>query len=195
MTTKQQINHKFSTADFFGPSDPAELLDIDFDRSIERYAQLLANDIKAEYPDAEIEIEWTGESMMHDQTNIEPWEYMTTEYDDVMSDIQRIKEDLYGDFDRWIVQGFNTGAWTEKTGRDADKANTGDILTVTVGKAGPMESQDAIVEIVMLDGGWAERSVVAYRYSTASQDDDWQMGTLEQAVEHAAACYKALNEA
>lgn len=89
-------------------------------------------------------------------------------------------EDLYGDFDRWLVEGFNTEAWTANIGKQADKADTGDILTVTVGKAGPMEAQDAIVEIVVLEGGQAEDSTVAYRYSTASQDDDWQMGTVEQ---------------
>lgn len=195
MTTQERIEHKFSTADFFGNSGPEDLLDIDFDKSIERYAELLVEDISAEYPDAKINVEWTAETLPHDKTFIEPWEYLTTEYDDVMSDIQRIKEDLYGDFDRWLVPGFNTDAWTEKAGRDADKANTGDILTVTVGKAGPMESQDAMVEIVVLDGGCAERSVVAYRYSTASQDDDWQLGTIEQAVERAEECYRAIKDA
>jgi hypothetical protein len=131
MTTKERIEHEFSTVEFFGNSGPEDLLDIDFDKSIER----------------------------------------------------------------WLVPGFNAKAWAEKTGKDADKANIGDILTVTVGKAGPMESQDAMIEIVVLETGRAERSVVAYRYSTASQDDDWQLGTIEQAVEHAAACYDALNEA
>lgn len=95
---------------------------------------------------------------------------------------------------KFSVEGFNTEAWTANIGKQADKADTGDILTVTVGKAGPMEAQDAIVEIVVLEGGQAEDSTVAYRYSTASQDDDWQMGTVEQAVEHAAACWQALNE-
>ena len=140
MATQERISHKFSVVDFFGPSPAEELLDLDFDRSVERYAELLAEDIAAEYPDAEVEIEWTDESMMYDKTVIEPWEYLTPGYDDVMSDIQRIKEDLYGDFERWVVAGFNVRAWIDVLSRSADNADTGDVLTVIVGKAGPMET-------------------------------------------------------
>lgn len=195
MTTK--ISHKFSTVDFLG-TDTDNTLEIDIDASIKRYAELLAQEIKVEYPDAEVEIDWTDESLMHDIDRIEPWEPYTTGYDDVMDAIQRIKEDLYGNFERWIIEGFNVQAWKDKIGIESDKANTGDILTVTVGKAGPMETQDEIVEIVeivVLDAGQAERSIVAYRYSTHSQDDAWQLGTIEQAVEHAAACYQAIQNA
>ena len=194
--TTQQITHKFSTVDFFGAnSSPDELLDIDFDQSVERYAELMVEDIAAEYPEAKIEVEWTDESMMYSQTRIEPWEYMTPGYDHVMSDIQRIGEDLYSNFDRWIVPGFNARAWTDKISREADGADTGDILTVIVGKAGPMKTQDAIVEMVVLNGGWGKRSDVAYRYSTHSQDGNWQMGTVERAVEYAAQCYQAIRDA
>jgi len=193
MTTKQQISHKFSTVDFLG-TDTDNILDVDFDKSVERYAELLQADIQAEYPDAEVEVEWTDDSLMHDIDRIHPWEPYEAGYDDVMDDIQRIKEDLYGNFERWIVEGFNTQAWIDKIGLQADKADTGDILTVTVGEAGPMESQDAMVEIVVLDAGQAN-GTVAYRYSTNSQDDNWQMGTVEQAVEHAADCYQAIRDA
>lgn len=192
MTTK--ISHKFSTVDFLG-TDTDNTLEIDFDASIKRYAELLAQDIKAEYPGAEVEIDWTDESLAHDIDRIEPWEPYTTGYDDVMNAIQRIKEDLYGNFERWIIEGFNVQAWTEKIGNEANRSNTGAILTVTVGKAGPMETQDAIVEIVVLDAGWGDDYMVAYRYSTHRQDDDWQLGTIEQAVERAAACYQAIQDA
>lgn len=189
-----EISVKFSTVDFLG-TDPDNALSYDLDKSIEQYAEQLQAAIQDEYPEATVEVEWTSENMTRTIMYVVPddtyEQYVTS--DDVKENIQRISEDLYGDFDRWLVDGFNTEAWTEKIDAQIDRADTGDVLTITIGKAGPMETQDAIVEIVVLDAGYGKRGKVAYRYSTASQDEEWQIDSAEDAVAYAADCYKNLN--
>lgn len=189
------ISIKFSTVDFLG-TDTADILGYDQDKSFEKYAEQLQADVVAEYPEATVEVEWTGENLPHTIVYVEPdnnyEQHVAAE--DVKDALQRIQEDLYGDFDRWMVEGFNAEAWMAHVGKQADKAKTGDILTITLAKAGPMETQDAFVEIVVLEAGQDDLSDVAYRLSTHSQDDFWQMGTIRDAVHHADVCYQALTE-
>lgn len=173
------ISIKFSTVDFLG-TDTANILSFDWDKSIERYAEQLQADIVAEYPDAEVKIEWTAENLPHTIVFVEPDDSYEQHVaaEDAKDALQRIQEDLYGDFDRWMVEGFNAEAWMAHIGKQADKANTGDILTITVAEAGPLETQDALVEVVVLEAGQDDLSDVAYRLSTHSYDESWQLGTV-----------------
>ena len=189
------ISIKFSTVDFLG-TDAANILGYDPDKSFERYAEQLQADIVAEYPDAEVKVEWTDENLPHTIVSVEPdnsyEQHVAAE--EIKDALQRIQEDLYGDFDRWMVDGFNAEAWMAHIGKQADKANTGDILTITIAKASPQETQDVFVEAVVLEAGQGDLSDVAYRYSTHSYDESWQLGTVRDAVDHADVCYQSLAE-
>lgn len=192
---KPQIIVTFSTVDFLG-TDPDTILNYNPDASVERYAKQLQADIQLEYPDATVEVERTYKNMTQTVMYVAPdktyEDYLTG--NEVKEAIQRISEDLWANFDRWAVEGFNAEAWMAHIGKQADKANTGDILTVTIAKAGPLETQDAFVETVVLEAGQDDLSDVAYRLSTHSYDEAWQLGTVRDAVHHADVCYHALAE-
>lgn len=192
MTTDLKITYKFSAKDFFG-IDAEAITGCDFDASVEQYADLLAGDIADEY-DADVEVEWTSESMIRSEIRIVDYNPHTPAYEEAMNDIQRIAEDLYSDFDRWLVPGFNTSAWLMVMDNEANRAKTGTTIDITVQSAGPLETQDAVVEVVILDSFGDTEATAAYRYSTSGQDDDWLLGTIESAVEYAAERYRAFQQ-
>lgn len=65
--------------------------------------------------------------------------------------------------------------------------DTGHYSTIIVAPAGEMEEQPALVDVVLLESRYsADSTIVAYRYSTSSHDEDWRIGSLLTAMEHAA---------
>jgi hypothetical protein len=100
-TEPTEIDILFSTADGFG-FDDENLALIDLDASIASYVKHLQADLAECYPDAKIEIEWTSESLIYTRQTCD-LPYLTPAYDDCLNLIQSIREDLYGNFERWVV--------------------------------------------------------------------------------------------
>ncbi len=73
---------------------------------------------------------------------------------------------------------------TDKLEDELYQTKTGHLAEVVIGSRGELESQDAIVEIVVLDPDGAR---CAYRASTDAHDGDWQIGTTSDIAAAAAA--------
>ena len=179
----------------FGENDdPEDQRGIDYDASLTGLARQLGKRLGEYYPAADIAVETVSETRSQfckistdypANTDLDTMRASDDQMEEVVDDLLN---QIYNAGTFW-QEGFNTEAWTEWLIGKISTADTGDIFHVTVVEADPMETQDALVEVVYLDP-WT----VAYRYSTHSYDDEWQVGTPEEAVERAKECYDIFQE-
>ena len=77
---------------------------------------------------------------------------------------------------------------------DAELANGGRGYATAIeispaGGDGSIEWNASVIEVIKLDS-----EAIAYRYSDDSIDEDWQLGTIEDAVDAAIEAYKESEE-